>query len=359
MAIDGAFGRWDLTHLRRFTLADGTEVSDPESMDDLVGAPFGPIPKTKPLTARVGRTLRDGDRFDYVFDFGDDWTHHCVVEGRADPPHPGDEPVITWGWGSLPDQYGRRWADDDGRSDAPPRDAALPRHDQQKPDPIDLRAFRIAVHQADPASLVETITGVEIDHALQQIGAGMLRVQLGTTGSRRTVLEPYLLSLHQRLSGRRWAGDTELAGLILAVLQKSPPDLLRVDLDEMISDPSSDDGHLLGYLNVETGEFAPPSLTDEFTVGADVAVDVTADAWIELYEDPTDERWQDMAEFAASQESAVRAMLEQAIQGKGAFTRFRDAVHRGGLHGRWTVFSDDRRIGRLRVALAQHGVKPI
>lgn len=28
-------------------------------------------------------------------------------------------PVPYWGWGSIPDQYGRRWATDDGESPAP------------------------------------------------------------------------------------------------------------------------------------------------------------------------------------------------------------------------------------------------
>ena len=31
-------------------------------------------------------------------------------------------PAVCWGWGALPDQYGRRWADDDGES-PPPTDA--------------------------------------------------------------------------------------------------------------------------------------------------------------------------------------------------------------------------------------------
>ncbi len=35
-------------------------------------------------------------------------------------------------------------------------------------------------------------------------------------------------------------------------------------------------------------------------------------------------------------------MLEQAIQGKGAFSRFRQAVHQGELNTLWAAFSDDR-----------------
>ncbi len=35
-----------------------------------------------------------------------------------------DQPTPFWGWGDIPDQYGRRWASDDGES-RPPRDAGL------------------------------------------------------------------------------------------------------------------------------------------------------------------------------------------------------------------------------------------
>ena len=29
------------------------------------------------------------------------------------------KPLPCWGWGDIPDQYGRRWASDDGESDPP------------------------------------------------------------------------------------------------------------------------------------------------------------------------------------------------------------------------------------------------
>lgn len=54
-----------------------------------------------------------------VFDLGDNWQHRCTVLGdKADPvdeygPVPAG-PVAIWGWGSIPDQYGRRSLDDDG-----------------------------------------------------------------------------------------------------------------------------------------------------------------------------------------------------------------------------------------------------
>jgi uncharacterized protein YndB with AHSA1/START domain len=56
--------------------------------------------------------LRPGSGFEYVFDLGDDWRHACEVQATdVDPDEeygaPPDQPVPIWGWGWIPDQYGR------------------------------------------------------------------------------------------------------------------------------------------------------------------------------------------------------------------------------------------------------------
>lgn len=55
--------------------------------------------------------------FEYVFDLGDEWTHRCEVRAVGVNPMEefGDEPtgpVPLFGWGSIPDQYGRLTPDD-------------------------------------------------------------------------------------------------------------------------------------------------------------------------------------------------------------------------------------------------------
>jgi hypothetical protein len=121
-AIDDAFARWDRSHLHDFTLADGTRLTTPYVDWEEAG------PAADDRRTKLSR-LRLGEQFVYVFDFGDDWTHLCTVGSeRVDPL---DElgilpngPLPYWGWGDIPDQYGRRWDGDDGES-RPPRDPGL------------------------------------------------------------------------------------------------------------------------------------------------------------------------------------------------------------------------------------------
>lgn len=73
--------------------------------------------------------LETDEQFVYVFDLGDDWAHLCTVgTERLNPAEilgivPA-RPRPYWGWGAIPDQYGRRWDGDDGES-APPKDPSL------------------------------------------------------------------------------------------------------------------------------------------------------------------------------------------------------------------------------------------
>jgi len=116
-AIDDAFARWDRSHLHDFTLGDGTRLTTPYVDWEESGQAFDDRTMT---LARLQR----GDQFVYVFDFGDDWTHLCTVgDERIDPLDelgivPG-RPLPYWGWGDIPDQYGRRWDADDGQSPLP------------------------------------------------------------------------------------------------------------------------------------------------------------------------------------------------------------------------------------------------
>lgn len=112
-AIDVAFARWDRAHLHVFELADDRRIGYP---DDSFGSDLEWLDHAK---LKVARELAPGDEFEYVFDLGDNWQHRCVVQDeKADPVQEygivPDVPVAIWGWGSIPDQYGRRSFEDDG-----------------------------------------------------------------------------------------------------------------------------------------------------------------------------------------------------------------------------------------------------
>ena len=119
---DDAFARWDRSHLHEFTLADGTRLTTPYDETDALGEALDDGQE------RLSR-LELGEQFVYVFDLGDDWAHLCTVGAeRIDPLDElgivPAEPLSYFGWGAIPDQYGRTWGGDDGESQ-PPDDPAL------------------------------------------------------------------------------------------------------------------------------------------------------------------------------------------------------------------------------------------
>jgi pRiA4b ORF-3-like protein len=114
-AIDGAFARWDLSHLHEFELPQGVRIG-PLNPDDK-----GMLDEAREALSR----LAVAQQFVYSFDLGDDWAHLCTVVddelqfGAAAGSAP-RSPTPIFGWGDIPDQYGRSWEEDDGDSPPPP-----------------------------------------------------------------------------------------------------------------------------------------------------------------------------------------------------------------------------------------------
>jgi hypothetical protein len=115
-AIDVAFARWDLSHMHSFELADGRLIGFPDDS-------FGPeVASLDHAQLKVAKQVKPGEEFEYIFDLGDDWRHRCTVAaGKADPVEEygilPDRPVVIWGWGAIPDQYGRGSFEDDREDD--------------------------------------------------------------------------------------------------------------------------------------------------------------------------------------------------------------------------------------------------
>lgn len=139
-AIDNAFGRWDVTPLHEFAV-DGRRVlpggdPDDDEAEDSESLTLGEM------------DLETGDQFSYVFDLGEGWEHDCRVEETGVDPADGiegtDVPVPVFGWGSIPDQYGRTTDDDpdlDGEFEADEPD----RNEEPGDDDIDFGIVESAV----------------------------------------------------------------------------------------------------------------------------------------------------------------------------------------------------------------------
>ena len=104
----------------------------------------------------------------------------------------------------------------------------------------------------------------------------------------------------------------------------------------------------------------PAFMNDEMMVGADSVIDVDAepDRWLRVSCEGSRDGWEDMATYvAAVADSHLREQLERAIEGKGAYRRFRDLIGDEGLTQAWQDFSDERQIGRARAYLAERGIR--
>jgi len=353
-------------HARR--RSGGTHESTAVELAESAGGPI-----SAPLdieSAKVAQVLEPGAEFQFMFDLGDEWTHRCVLaEGKIDPVETlgvrPDTPLPYWGWGAIPDQYGRRWASDDGESRPPRRPSqphpmllhAWPARGQLPT--LDLAALRQSIVGKDAVRFLAVVTGCDVDDALQQVGAGVpMALQ-----QRRDEAAPVALSVINRLTWRGGPGDQVLAEDLLACLRREPlaGTVVPVDLD-LLSTEMEGDGSLStgGYVELRTGDVYGESATDAVLVGEDVASDVEEepDRWLRFDSIGSRAGWQDMADFAERQrEAGLRERLERAIHGTGAFRRFRDLVHEEGLAEQWYAFSTDRHLGRAREFLAGSGIR--
>lgn len=162
-AVDTAFGRWDLTPPHAFELAGRALWSDV----DLADGDDHPEASDAVQVGEVG--LRTGSTFRYVFDLGEMWEHACEVErDDVDPlAEYGEEPdlpVPVFGWGSIPDQYGRDREDDEeaGSDDAEPRDEPLWEDDDDAAFTREAREDALAVVETALAPVSRAVDRTEL-----------------------------------------------------------------------------------------------------------------------------------------------------------------------------------------------------
>lgn len=113
-----------------------------------------------------------------------------------------------------------------------------------------------------------------------------------------------------------------------------------------------------GYLDLERGDVID-SLGVDY---GDENIDFNAepDRWVRFDRAETKDAWNDMHAFVSGlRNPEVRDRGLMAIEGTGAFRRFRRFVDDNDLGDRWFQFSDDRKYGRARLILAENGIRVV
>jgi hypothetical protein len=109
-AIFDAFGREE-EHMYEFQIG-GKGPMDPKAARYVLPGSYDlSLGEERPTAGRVDQTtldslgLKEGDRFGYWFDFGDDWWHQVNVGGVEDKVSRGKFPKVTKRVGKSPPQY--------------------------------------------------------------------------------------------------------------------------------------------------------------------------------------------------------------------------------------------------------------
>lgn len=98
--LQASFG-WTSSHLHQFDIEGDTyAMLDNEYVLDLIEAPGqGPLDDRK---AKLGRLVYPGQRFTYLYDFGDSWTHTAHVESISEAPEKLGYATVIDGAGACP-----------------------------------------------------------------------------------------------------------------------------------------------------------------------------------------------------------------------------------------------------------------
>jgi hypothetical protein len=223
------------------------------------------------------------------------------------------------------------------------------------------RGIRLAMVTGDVALLARMVGESGIEQHLQAAGEALLAVReqrAGHDDSCRRVAE----ELAAKLEAREWPGDRELAALLLEQCRDDVPRRrIRADLDQVadLLEGSLDMG-FGGVLDMQTGFAWPESALDDWPHDDEPCPDPDNDPQRYLFipNEGSGDAWQDMHDFAAAlPDDQFRERLLDAIDGKGAFGRFKRALDRSdGLWPAWNVYSTEARSGRARAWLYDAGL---
>lgn len=216
------------------------------------------------------------------------------------------------------------------------------------------------MYRGDGAELVRLLGKRRLEHQdLQRVGDGLLAALAQSVAGAGELA----VACRDLLTERQWEGDGDLAEELIAALGEGPTRMLRllpVDLDELAGILEGEPDYRRGRVNLETGEVLHPAAIEYMEeVGELDPEDDDPATWLFVENQGSHEGYGDMEDFIGTIDDDHRAeLLSVAIQGRGAFGRFKETLARWpGELERWFVFSEDRQRGRARAWLAMEGYR--
>ena len=221
--------------------------------------------------------------------------------------------------------------------------------------------LRGAVCRGDGPAVVRLLRrGLMPDDALQLIGDGLQAALLQHVEGAGEVAADCVGALRER----GWSGDGELADQLAAALGTAAIPMLRplpVDLEDLASILEADPMHGGGRIDLRTGEVWHRAAIEYAHEIGDEDDDETDDAerWLWVHCEGSHAGYRDMELFIGTVDIAEQAdRLDIAIQGRGAFRRFKDVLARWPDElDRWYALSEDRQRGRARAWLVDAGYR--
>jgi hypothetical protein len=210
----------------------------------------------------------------------------------------------------------------------------------------------------DPGALGRVLADGLPSDALQQIGDALLSVDDLAATNLAGVAGRLIEALHTR----GWDGDQELAVSLAQAIEQGVSDLrpLPVELDD-IGDALNQSAGSENYVDLQTGMVWLHSLTD---AGMDDELDINFEdetRWLFLQGQGSHEAHRDLQRFIATvPDRELAERLTRAIEGRGAFRRFRSVLeHDPSEYTRWHRYDADARVGHARSWFAAAGYRAL
>jgi uncharacterized protein YciI len=208
----------------------------------------------------------------------------------------------------------------------------------------------------------------EMEPVLQHAGQSLL----AALASDAAAAAPYARRCVRHLQDRLWEGDEQLAAELRHALGEQvsageygipawPLEGAPVNLSDLADQMDGDPSQGAGVVDLQTGTVWPPGITDydppdEMNEDSD---EYDEDRWL-YFRPESGEAYGDMVRFTDHiTNEQLRLRLLDALEGRGAFRRFRDIVFNGPAEvlTRWQIYRQERGLGRARAWLASEGYR--